>query len=324
MDGFALARAVRYEADLAALPVILMTRFTHAGEASEAEALGIRERVRKPLRYQHLTCALMCALDLLPRREHAPLEQFVGAMRRHRTEGPARILVAEDHIVNQRVIMRVLDKIGYSAEVVSNGQEALEAVRRRRYDLVLMDCQMPQLDGLEATRRIRREEGSRARIPIVALTANALTGERERCLSAGMDDYLSKPFMPEDLAAIVKRWLAPRDLPADEDGSDIGLPPVRTPADFDPEFYAELVGDLEEELPGLRAALDAAVREGDLDALRASGGILLESATLLGLARVEVVCRRLLEASDSDGAGVVLSSLDVELAKAQEALAAAA
>ncbi|MBV8708724.1 MAG: response regulator [Acidobacteriaceae bacterium] len=119
---------------------------------------------------------------------------------------PPRILMAEDNQINQRVGKLILQRAGFNIDLVSDGYEALEAHKAKPYDLILMDCQMPTMDGFEASRQIR---SLNQRQPvIVAVTANALVGERERCLSAGMDDYLSKPFQAEQLVAVVKKWMA--------------------------------------------------------------------------------------------------------------------
>jgi CheY-like chemotaxis protein len=122
--------------------------------------------------------------------------------------GPApRILVAEDNVVNQHLAIRTLEKIGCRVDLATNGREAVERSRETDYTLVLMDCQMPVLDGFEATAAIRALGGPRSKVPIVAMTAAALQGDRERCLSAGMDDYLSKPIQPNALRALVSRYI---------------------------------------------------------------------------------------------------------------------
>ena len=125
-----------------------------------------------------------------------------------KTNAPLRILMAEDNPINQRVGKLILQRAGFNIDLVGDGNEALEAHRAHPYDLILMDCQMPTMDGFEASRQIRLLE---QRQPIiVAVTANALVGERERCLNAGMDDYLSKPFQAEQLVALVQKWITAR------------------------------------------------------------------------------------------------------------------
>ena len=123
-------------------------------------------------------------------------------------ETPIRILMAEDNVINQRVGKLILQRAGLDIDLVSDGSEAVDAHRANPYDLILMDCQMPTMDGFEASRRIR--DLPQKQPIIVAVTANALVGERERCLSAGMDDYLSKPFQAEQLVDVVSRWVAIR------------------------------------------------------------------------------------------------------------------
>lgn len=119
-----------------------------------------------------------------------------------------RLLVAEDNEVNQQVALAMLERLGYQADVAANGIEALEAIARFTYGAVLMDCQMPEMDGFAATAAIRaRERGGTARLPVVAITAAAMAGERERCLAAGMDDYVSKPIRFSELQAALERWV---------------------------------------------------------------------------------------------------------------------
>jgi CheY-like chemotaxis protein len=141
-----------------------------------------------------------------------------------------RLLLAEDNLVNQKVAMRMLEKLGFRVDVAANGREVLEALSRVPYAVVLMDCQMPELDGFEACAEIRRRESQRAPVchtPILAMTANALQGDRERCLAAEMDDYLSKPVKLGDLEAVLRRWV-PQAMKSNGEPAAIGV--GRSPA----------------------------------------------------------------------------------------------
>lgn len=125
-----------------------------------------------------------------------------------RSEASPRILMAEDNVINQRVGKLILQRAGFNIDLVADGSEALEAHRASPYDIILMDCQMPIMDGFEASRQIRMLQQPQP--TIIAVTANALVGERERCLSAGMDDYLSKPFQADQLISLVRKWVTAR------------------------------------------------------------------------------------------------------------------
>jgi CheY-like chemotaxis protein len=170
----------------------------------DARARGFAAVVRKPIRQVILHDALVAAIHGTVQTSPQPADSGDLPVR-HDT---MLILIAEDNPVNRKLALQQLKKIGYSADAVTNGREAIDAVGRGDYDLVLMDCQMPDVDGFEATREIRRiESGSGKHIPIVAMTANALEGDREECLAAGMDDYLAKPVQLAALRAAVERYV---------------------------------------------------------------------------------------------------------------------
>ena len=209
IDGVMLARAIEAEPALARIPLVMMTSLGLQDD-NELRAAGIVMRLTKPVKQAQLH-------DLLARVLASTGE--VGAKGVAADAAPAvrrraRILVAEDNIINQKVVLLQLRRLGYSADSVANGAEAVEAMALIAYDIVLMDCQMPQVDGYQASRLIRRgESGGTRRVPIVAMTAHALAGDRDKCLEAGMDDYLSKPVKAADLDLVLARWDATRSTP---------------------------------------------------------------------------------------------------------------
>ncbi len=212
MDGFELARAIKSEPALAATRLILMStlnRRGHRGHGERAQQLGITAYLTKPIRRSQLYDCLVTVMTphespaLVTR--HSLKDSKIGL-----TPAPAHrvgaILIAEDNEVNQKVLKRQMEELGYYAEIVSNGCQAVEALTRRPFDLVLMDCQMPEMDGYAATAEIRRREGVERHTPVIALTAHAMMGDRDKCLAAGMDDYLPKPVRFQDLGKMLAHW----------------------------------------------------------------------------------------------------------------------
>jgi CheY-like chemotaxis protein len=164
----------------------------------------VNEALLKPVREAQLIRALQAVFSGGPVSEPAAQRILTGG--RATFADSVRILVAEDNPVNQRVVSLMLKKLGYSPEVVANGAEALHALELGAYHAILMDCQMPEMDGFEATKAIRSQSGDSSRTPIIALTANALPGEREKCMAAGMNDYLAKPLTLELLSEKLREW----------------------------------------------------------------------------------------------------------------------
>jgi PAS domain S-box-containing protein len=272
MDGEVLGRAITADARLAATRMVMLTSLGTRGDARRFAAMGFAAYATKPIRHEELEGLLSLALRERDAASAPPppiatrhaaremLNRFAGRK--------ARILVAEDNITNQQVALGLLKKLGLRADAVANGAEALHALETLPYDLVLMDVQMPEMDGLEATRRIRRPESAVRHhgIPIIAMTAHALRGDRETCLAAGMNDYVSKPVTPQALAEVLEQWLPN----AKDDGR--AEPPQRSSVVFDRVALLErLMGDealartilegflddIPRQIHALRACLDA-------------------------------------------------------------------
>jgi len=198
MDGFMVVEKIREHVELSGATVMMLSSAMPAGAIARCGELGVSSYLTKPVTQAELIDAILIALGgaaeimALPPNGVAP-----GAVR---TSIGLRILIAEDNVINRAVATSILEKHGHSLVHADNGREAVAAVARETFDLILMDVQMPEMDGLEATRRIRELEGATGRhTRIVAMTAHAMAGDRERCLAAGMDDYVSKPLRKGDL-----------------------------------------------------------------------------------------------------------------------------
>jgi len=213
MDGEELGRRIAVDPESKDTALVLMTSLGRQSDPARLQALGFAGRVSKPIWDRNLREALLALAKegsgAAPAGEAARTPLSVGRANRR-----ARILVAEDNTTNQEVAVAILGKLGYEADVVANGKEAISALQRVDYDAVLMDCEMPELDGYEATRRIRElRTGTRnPHLPVIAITAGAMGGDRDKCLQAGMNDYLAKPVEPRQLADILEKWLIPPAL----------------------------------------------------------------------------------------------------------------
>jgi two-component system, sensor histidine kinase and response regulator len=236
----------------------------------------------------------------------------------------ARILVAEDNAVNQLVIETMLDKRGFAVDVAVDGAEALAHLAHGTYAAVFMDCQMPNVDGYEATGRIRASERDGARLPVIAMTAHAMAGDRERCLEAGMDDYLSKPLRPEAIDAVLERWLGLAPTGAGEPAAEsaveglIDEARMRTFRDDYPDIVDQLVDLFLQSTPPLLDELHAALDGDDVEELRRTAHKLKGSCQNVGATFMATLCLSL-ETAEGD-ARETLSELDAALAPTEAAI----
>jgi CheY-like chemotaxis protein len=256
-------------------------------------------------------------------------------------EGP-RILLVEDNAVNQRVAKLMMEKRGYTVDVAADGQEAIEATQRTAYAAVLMDCHMPRCDGYAATLEIRRRDAHRPRVPIIAMTANAGPGARERCLASGMDDYIAKPVTAETLDEVLRRWVrpaagGPAPLPpppprpriASSPAIDLGmLRNLRTTqAAGEPDIVAEVIALFLRDAPARVAAIRDGVALGDLDGAARTAHTLKGSAGHLGAKTLAALCARFEEkvrAGAPFNVTFAVSAIADELERVRAALAAEA
>jgi two-component system sensor histidine kinase/response regulator len=208
MDGFSLVERIRARPELSTATIMMLTSAGHKGDAARCQELGVCAYLLKPIRQSELREAIARALGAREQTGPVPLITRYSLQDAREPAGILRILVAEDNSVNQMLAVRLLEKRGHRVYVAGNGLEAVAALDKENYDLVLMDVQMPEMDGLEATIAIRqKEKASGRRQPIIALTAHAMKGDSERCLAAGMDGYLSKPIRPRELDLVLEKYM---------------------------------------------------------------------------------------------------------------------
>ena len=304
MDGLMLAHAIRHDPFLASTRLIMLSSLGRP-DADALRDSGIHSTLTKPVRQSQLFDALISASSDLAAPDSTPEKETAPALIE---KGPHQltVLVAEDNIVNQKVALRQLQKLGFRAEAVTNGREAVEAVKSLRYDLVLMDCHMPVMNGYEATGEIRRLEGPGAKIPIVAMTANALQGDRERCLNAGMNDYISKPVNVGKLEEIVTKWASLKEekdphMPAITPSLDrAALDAIR---ELDPDgrggFLRELIDTFLSDASSRIEAMNSAIERRDGTTLWQLAHAFKSSSGNLGVIRIEMLSRELEELGQS-------------------------
>jgi CheY-like chemotaxis protein len=226
MDGQTLGKKIKEAPDLRTTILVLMTSMGRRGDAKRSENLGFAAYLIKPIKQSQL---YDCLSTITGSQKKTVEARPAAIVTRHsiaeEQRRRVRILLAEDNIVNQKVAVAMLRKFGYNPDIVTNGKEAVSALKTVPYDMVLMDCQMPEMDGYEATRQIRNPQSAirNHAIPIIAMTAHAMQGAREECLEAGMDDYISKPINPQALLDVIEKWAV--EPKAKQDDKELGQRP---------------------------------------------------------------------------------------------------
>ena len=375
MDGMDLAVQIKADPLLASISIIMLTSVGQRGNVPLADAAGIAASLAKPVRQRQLHRVLEAVLgdgegreSTLTGNASSLLTSDLGKEREARKH--LRVLLVEDNVVNQKVAVRMLEKIGVRVDVAANGREALDGWMRIPYDLILMDCQMPEMDGYEATREIRDVEGApyrlpenlpphdlplriyeTSRVPIIALTANALHGDREKCLESGMDDFVAKPVKVEDLEVALFKWIPEerwkkkqtfeeKDLNMGTNTNPINWQekPIMDVAPLDhtvienlrslggedaPDFFQDVVEQFFEDAPVHIQTIHRAVTERDQKALTVAAHTLKGSARNMGAKPLSEVCL-LLEERSREGQikniGFLLTRLDAEFSRACDAL----
>jgi PAS domain S-box-containing protein len=297
MDGIALARELRRRRSERELPLLLLTSLGRLPHARSTEVFSAQ--LAKPVKASQLYNALVRLVAAYPEgREAVEVPSELGP-----ETSPLRILLAEDNPVNQKVALRLLERLGYGADVASNGREAIEALERRAYDVILMDVQMPELDGLDASRLICERWPAESRPRIVAMTANALPEDRDACFAAGMDDYVAKPIRPDELARALGRATPLRKEPnvrGEENGTGVDDAAFESLRELGgDEFVAEVVDAFLADAPTLLATLRSSLADRDADELRRAAHTLKSNGATLGAHRFSELCRELEAAAKS-------------------------
>ena len=323
VDGFTLIEQVRRDPSLSDMVIIILTSGDRPEDAARADSLGVSQRLMKPIKQSELFDAIILALGIAspePEALDIPVEPS--------TTRPLDILLAEDSLVNQRLAVGLLERFGHRLTIANNGQEACDLLERKPFDLILMDVQMPELDGIEATRRIRaREAETGGHIPIIAMTAHAMKGDRERCLESGMDEYVSKPVRQRQLLAAMRALLGNDVSPLPDEPPDEALAADPSVMDWDAALkicagdhalLRDIVEAFLEEQPRRLDEIRKAIDNHDYELLNRAAHTIKGSMRYFGAAAVfdRAFALEMMGANKSlEGAEEVFGLLKQELAK---------
>jgi two-component system sensor histidine kinase/response regulator len=326
VDGFMLAERIREHPDLTGATVMMLSSACHRIDAQRCKELGLAAYLIKPIKQTELYRAILTSLGVFAEKPSTTTE-----LTPIKSTRALRLLLVEDNPVNQKLAVRLLEKQGHRIVVANNGREALEAVEGQSFDLVLMDVQMPVMDGFEATAVIReRERGTERHLPILAMTAYAMQGDRERCLQAGMDGYISKPVQPHELCQTIEKLTSPIvSAPLEGDKNGILDAAICDRAEFlkhvggDLSLLRELVDVFRADCPRIRQRIRLALSEADAAGLHRAAHSLKGSLVTFGANAARNAAERLEQMaakSDFSRAAEAVARLEAELDRLQPIL----
>ncbi|MEF2265937.1 response regulator [Janthinobacterium sp. LS2A] len=327
MDGAELVRAIKADAGMAALKIIMLSSLDASAELRQLTALGVEYCLTKPVRAMELRHCIeaVCGYGTLAPTSAAMPALPAPADTADAGQAPLRMLLVEDNAINQEIALAMLEDSGYEATPADNGARALALWERYPFDVILMDCQMPEMDGFEATRRLRRMESEqgRSRTPIIALTANAILGDRELCLDAGMDDYLAKPYTRAALLEVLARWRPSPAAPAAAETPTVTteVAPVESAAILDaaalqnlramrrpgrPDVLGRIIDLFYSDAPRLLGQLEVAAEASDAAALQLAAHTLKSSCANVGALGLSATCREIEQYARGNDVGSAL------------------
>jgi CheY-like chemotaxis protein/HPt (histidine-containing phosphotransfer) domain-containing protein len=352
MDGLMLAIEICKVRTVQALPLVMLTSLSQREHYDQNAQVEFAAFLTKPVKPAHLYNVLVGVFEGQPAKIKPDLIRSSSLDRQLGQHRPLRILLAEDNVINQKVALLILERIGYRADIAANGLEVLQALQRQAYDVVLMDMQMPEMDGLEATRFIGENWSNEQRPWIIAMTANALQGDRERCLEAGMNDYVSKPVRPEELAQALARYQARSEpietevvavqslggVEAKRNGNEtqlnLSVPVLEASiltelrellGDQAPQMMVELIDLYFETAPPLLKEMRTAINQEDGPTLYRAAHTLKPGSASLGAVCLARLCEELEtigKIGHLEGAGPKLAELEAKFAQVKIALEA--
>jgi len=342
MDGFTVAEQIAADSNLAGIAVMMLTSADGQGDAVRCRAIGLSAYLVKPVKPAELHRAILTVLPIKPPSVEIvlPPNALLAGIPDAR---PLKILLAEDNIVNQRVAVRLLEKFGHTITIANHGGEAVKAFDREHFDVILMDVQMPEVDGFEATRMIRdRDDVSGRRTPIVAMTAHAMKGDRERCLEGGMDEYISKPVQRTELLRVLA-WAADRkhepvavsitqtppptkilaSVPVDDGPPACDYAAALERLGGDEELFAEVAGVFRDDAPKMLNDLRKSIAANDPVGVRRSAHGLKGASGYVGGTEVAAVAQQIEHLGATNDLAIapdLLSALEREVTRLSLAL----